>query len=87
MLLTAAAGNDHNNNNNVPAPSNATVCWKGTHDRGVGTVPDSCNATAGLEKSGALCCTCDENKPTLQLLHVLCYSIAALPSTQQHAIL
>lgn len=36
-------------------PHNETVCWKPTHDRGVGKPIHSCNASAGLQKSGALC--------------------------------
>merc|ERR1719258_151767 len=33
--------------------ANTTVCWKGTHDRGVGTIPNSC--TPGHVRNGALC--------------------------------
>jgi hypothetical protein len=37
----------------VPTPA-APVCWKDTHGRGVGTVPNSCHG-ANPDKNGALC--------------------------------
>ena len=41
--------------NLTDVPKNDTVCWKATIDRGVGKPISACDATKGLEKSGALC--------------------------------
>ena len=37
------------------AANSAPVCWKAAYGRGVGKPISSCDASKGLEKSGALC--------------------------------
>ena len=51
--LLCASGSDAIVVADTAAAANATVCWKATVDRGVGTIPGSC--TPGHVRSGALC--------------------------------
>ena len=52
----------------------ANVCWKDSYGRGVGKPISACDASKGLEKSGALCYPkCKEATPSYYGIGPVCW--------------